>query len=194
MQDKLNGVDRDSLMATVNAVKADPAVGAFTFRLRNDWIGGGHNRSVIDDYVAGGSELHHARRFEVDNDEPPILLSEDRAPNPVEYVLHALAGCLTTTIVYHAAARGMKIASVKTRFEGDIDLRGFLGLSKEIRNGYREIRIVFDIEGDLTASQKAELMAMGQAYSPVFDIITNRVPVNCRLTDSDIANLAYAAE
>lgn len=96
-------------------------------------------------------------------------------------MLHALAGCLTTSLVYHAAARGLRVDAVRTRFEGELDLRGFLGLSREVRNGYQAIRALFEIEGDLTEAEKQELMQMGQAFSPVFDIVSNGVPVECRL-------------
>jgi uncharacterized OsmC-like protein len=98
-------------------------------------------------------------------------------------VLHALAGCLTTSLVYHAAARGIEVKGVTTRFEGDIDLRGFLGLSKDIRRGYKAIRVKFDIDADCNEDQKRELIAMGEAYSPVFDIVSNGVPVSCELAD-----------
>lgn len=112
-----------------------------------------------------------------------MLLSGDKGPNPVENLLHALAGCLTTSIIYHAAAKGMKVDAVRTRFEGDLDLRGFLGLSPEVRNGYQAIRAIFDIEGDLTPAQKREIMAMGPRYSPVFDVVSHGVPVTCMLAE-----------
>src|SRR5690606_30866371 len=119
-----------------------------------------------------------------------VLLSGDKAANPVEYVLHALAGCLTTTLVYHAAARGIAVEAVTTRFEGDLDLQGFLGLSKSVRNGFSAIRVAFSLEGDLTEAQKRELIAMAQEYSPVFDIVTNGVPVSVSLWDPATAMAA----
>lgn len=177
----VNGVDTAKLFATIDAVKADPSLAAFKFRLHNQWVGGGENRSRIDDFYGTGQELHHKQPFFLVNDEPEVLLSEDRGANPVEFVLHALAGCLTTALVYHAAARGIAVEGVTTRFEGDLDLRGFLGLSKEVRRGYSGIRVMFDIDADCDAAKKRELIAMAQAYSPVFDIVTNGVPVDCQL-------------
>lgn len=185
--DRMNGVDREALMATVAAVKATPEIGAFQFRLENEWVDGGLNRSRIDGFYGACQEMRHARAFEVVNDEPPVLLSGDQGANPVEFVLHALAGCLTTSLVYHAAARGMKVDAVRTRFEGDLDLQGFLGLRADVRNGYQQVRVAFEIEGDLSDAQKQELMALAQARSPVFDIVSHGVPVTCRLADTAAA-------
>lgn len=177
----INGVDRDKLFRTVDAVKADPSLAKFEFRLTNRWEDGGLNRSTIRDFHGTNQDIPHEHPFELTNDEPPVLLSEDRGPNPVENLLHALAGCLTTSMIYHAAAKGMKVDAVRTRFEGDLDLRGFLGLDPSVRNGYQAIRAIFDIEGDLTDDQKRELMEMGPRYSPVFDVVTHGVTVECRL-------------
>jgi uncharacterized OsmC-like protein len=190
MQDMMNGVDRQALRDTIAAVAAQPELAAFTFRLANRWVDGGENRSHIYGFHGTCTEHRRPVPFELVNDEPPVLLSGDKGPNPVEHVLHALAGCLTTSLVYHAAARGMKVDAVRTRFEGDLDLRGFLGLSKEVRNGYREIRTIFEIEGDLSEAEKAELMAMGQRYSPVFDIVSRGVPVRCMLAGSETSAAA----
>ncbi|MGF1626188.1 MAG: OsmC family protein [Alphaproteobacteria bacterium] len=187
MQDMINGVDRTALFATIDAVKADPQLARFEFRLQNEWMGGGLNRSTVTDFHGTRQEIAHETPFVLMNDEPPVLLSGDKGPNPVENLLHALAGCLTTSIVYHAAARGMKVAAVRTRFEGDLDLRGFLGLSPTVRKGYQGIRAVFDIEGDLTTEEKRALMAMGPAYSPVFDVVTNGTPVACTLAEDMVA-------
>jgi len=177
----MNGVDLDALTQTVEAVKGDPALGAFRFRLENRWAGGGANVSTIDAYSGAGQSFNRAQPFEVRNDEPPVLLSGDSAPNPVENLLHALAGCLTTSLVYHAAALGMKVDGVSTRFEGDLDLQGFLGLDDKVRNGFQQIRVVFDIKGDLDEVQKANLVKIAQERSPVFDSISNGVTVECGL-------------
>jgi uncharacterized OsmC-like protein len=186
----LNGVDRQQLFGTIEAVKSNPAIARFQFRLANQWINGGENQSRIDDFTGACEELRHARPFVLVNDEPPVLLSGDKAPNPVEYVLHALAGCLTTSMVYHAAARGIAIRGVSTRFEGDLDLRGFLGLSQEVRRGFEAIRVVFDIDADCDDAAKQELIAMAEAHSPVFDIVSNGVPVACRAAASGQAMAA----
>jgi len=183
MDNVINGVDRQKLFGTIEAIKADETLANFQFRVSNRWMEGGENRSQISDFYGAGSEMMHAQSFELTNDEPAVLLSRDTAPNPVEYVLHALAGCLTTSLIYHAAAHGIAVKGVSTRFEGDLDLRGFLGLSKDVRRGFKDIRVVFDIDADCDESQKRELIAMGQAHSPVFDIVSSGAPVHCTLAD-----------
>lgn len=178
----VNGVDRDALSATIDAINKDTGLAEFEFRLENEWVDGGYNKSTVRNFHGNNAEIDHLKPFVIYNDEPPVLLSKDQGPNPVENLLHALAGCLTTTLVYHAAANDMKVKSVRTRFEGDLDLRGFLGLTDKVRRGYRNIRAIFDIEGDLSAAQKKDLIEMAQRYSPVFDVVSNGVPVTCELS------------
>jgi len=177
----VNGVDLMRLHATIKAVREEPSLGAFTFRLANRWTDGGHNRSAVQGfYGAGQEDASRKVPFILDNDEPDVLLGADRAPNPVEYVLHALAGCLTTTLVYHAAAKGIAVKSVQTAFEGDLDLRGFLGLSDRVRNGYQEIRVTMKVVADCSDSEVDELVKLAQRHSPVFDIVSNPVKVAVR--------------
>jgi uncharacterized OsmC-like protein len=177
----INGVDRDAIFATIEAITSDAAISDFAFRCENHWVGGGENRSVIHGFRGAGAETSHAVPFVLVNDEPEALLSADRAPNPVEFVLHALAGCLTTSLAYHAAARGIEVGGIRTRLEGQLDLRGFLGMAPEIRRGFKEIRVEFEIEGNLDQAGKAELLAAAQQFSPVFDMLSNGVPVTCSL-------------
>jgi uncharacterized OsmC-like protein len=186
----VNGVDTEKLFGNIAAITADPALAKFQFRLVNQWVGGGENRSRIDDFYGTKQEMRHKQPFFLINDEPEALLSEDRGANPVEYVLHALAGCLTTGLVYRAAAQGIAVKHVATRFEGDLDLRGFLGISKEVRPGYSVIRIMMDIDADCDEAKKRELLAMVQTVSPVFDIVSNGVPVTCMLDDGTQAKAA----
>lgn len=183
MSNIMNGVDRDALFATIEAVQADTSIAAFNFRIENTWMGGGLNRTTVKDFYGAGETTEHQIEFEIWNDEPEVLLSGDKGPNPVENLLHALAGCLTTSMVYHAAARGISIDGVRTRFEGDLDLRGFLGLSEEVRNGYEAIQVVFDINSDMTTDQKRELVEIAMQRSPVFDVVTNGTPVTCVITE-----------
>lgn len=173
-----NGVDVTALFATIDAVKADTGLAEFRFRASNRWIDGGHNRSTIQSFYGCRQEdQSRSQPFVMDNDEPPVLLGADAGANPVEYVLHALAGCLTTTMVYHAAARGIEIGAVESELEGDLDLRGFLGLSDEVRKGYREIRVTLRVQ---SAADAAILKNLAQ-YSPVFDIVSRSVPVRLRV-------------
>ncbi|MDC1198889.1 OsmC family protein [bacterium] len=189
MQNIVNGVDRDALFATIDAVKQDPRLAAFEFRVENEWMGGGLNRTTVRDFYGTRQDVAHEQVFEVYNDEPPVLLSGDKGPNPVENLLHALAGCLTTSIVYHAAAQGRTVDAVRSRFEGNLDLRGFLGMSDEVRRGYTGIRVVFDIEGDFSVEEKRELIAMGPKFSPVYDVVTNGTNVACMIAE-DMTKIA----
>lgn len=178
----VNGVDIKRLYDTIQAVKENPSLGQFKFRSENEWIDCGHNRSTIKDfYGAGQEDTSRNKPFVMDNDEPDVLLGTDKGANPVEYVLHALAGCITTSLVYHAAARGIHIEGVSSTYEGELDLRGFLGIDPDVRRGYQNIKVTFDIKGDLTQEQKQELIALGQQFSPVFDTISNPVNVEVKL-------------
>jgi uncharacterized OsmC-like protein len=171
---RVNGVDIDRMGDTIKAINGNPGLAKFQFRASNRWITGGHNRTIIKEFYGAGQEDSTRRKpFVLDADEPPVLLSEDRAATPVEYVLHALAACLTTSLVYHAAARGIKIEEVESKLESDLDLRGFLGLSKDVRKGYQNIRVTFTVKSDASAEALRDLYR----YSPVFDIVSNPVPV-----------------
>ncbi len=178
----VNGVNVNQLFDTINAIKETPELANFKFRATNKWINGGHNRTTVSGFYGAGQEHTSEKRpFVIDAAEHPVLLGEDQGANPVEYVLHALAGCLTTSLVYNAAARGIKIDEVESRFEGDIDLRGFLALSEDVRNGYENIRVTFKIKADAPVEVLQELCELAQNRSPVFDIISNPVPIQVRL-------------
>jgi uncharacterized OsmC-like protein len=178
---RINGFSMDDIMGTVNAIQADPEIARFEFRVKNKWIDGGHNRSWIQDFYGGGQEDQSRMvPFVHDNSEPPILLGNNEGANPVEYILHGLAGCMTTTMVLHAAANGIMLTSVESRLEGDLDVQGFLGLNDKVRNGYQNIRVSFTIKGNLTDAEKQMLESFVQK-SPVFDIVTNSVPVSISL-------------
>ena len=173
----VNGVDLDRLSGTIEAVSADPALARFQFRAGNHWIDGGYSRTTIQGfYGAGQEDATRTEPFTVDSDEPPVLLGQNRAPNTVEYVLHALAACVSGTIVYHAAARGIALDGVETTIEGDLDLHGFLGLDSNVRPGYEQIRVTIKVAGDFDDDQFAELAGLTR-YSPVRDIVSNPVPV-----------------
>jgi uncharacterized OsmC-like protein len=173
----VNGVDLERLVATIDAVNADAKLARFEFRARNQWIDGGHSRTTIKDfYGAGQEDTSRTQPFVVDMDEPDVLLGRNQAANAAEYLLHALAGCLTGTIVYHAAARGIALESLECTLEGDLDLRGFLGLSDDVRPGYENIRATFRATGELDDDQLAELAGLTR-YSPIRDVVSNPVPV-----------------
>jgi uncharacterized OsmC-like protein len=173
-----NGVDTIQLFGTLDAVKADPSIARFQFRARNRWIGGAHNRSTIRDFYAANQEdTSRAREFVLDAGEPAILLGTDTGPNPAEYLLHALAACLTTSLVYVGAARGIHLTEVESTVTGDMDVRGALGLSSDVRNGFERIRVEFRVEGDAPDAKLREVVSRAQQRSAVFDMVTNGVPV-----------------
>jgi uncharacterized OsmC-like protein len=177
MPTRINGVDRDKLFQTIDQIKDTTSLAKFRFKIRNEWIDCGHNRSIVKTFHAAESDIEHALKFELDADEPAILLGTDKGANPVEYLLHALAACVTTSMVYHAAAKGITIEEVESTIDGDIDLRGFLGLDKKVRNGYQQIRMKFKLKADVSDDQLQELCRLGPQFSPVFDSITKGVPV-----------------
>lgn len=178
----INGFELESISNTVNAIKNDPATAKFEFRIKNDWIKAGHNRSYIKEFYGGGKEDEsRSKHFIFDNGEPPVLLGNNEGANPVEFVLHALAGCMTTTMVLHAAACGIPLEKISTEIEGDLDIRGYLGLDPNIRNGYQNVTVNLAVEGNLNKTDKEKLSQFCR-NSPVFDIISNSVPISVKLS------------
>lgn len=184
-----NGVDTTLLFATLDAVKGQPELAKFQFRASNRWLGGAHNRSTIRGfYGAGQEDTTRTREFVFDAGEPAVLVGTDTGANPAEALLHALAACLTTSLVYVAAARRIPLSSVESRLEGNIDLRGALGLSDQCRNGFQDITVTFKVTGDAPLETLRELVAQAQRRSAVFDIVSHGVPVlvTARLADTTL--------
>ena len=174
-----NGVDTEQLFGTLDLLGQTPSLGAFTFRATNRWLGGAHNRSTIRGFYGAGQEDEtRTEAFIVDAGEPAILLGTDTGPNPAEYLLHALAACLTTTLVYVAAARKVRLTHVESTLEGDMDVRGALGVSDTVRNGFSRIRVSFRVKGDAPEEKLREIVERAQQRSAVFDMVTNGVPVD----------------
>jgi uncharacterized OsmC-like protein len=187
-QKMINGVPVDRLMDTIEAVKQNPELGEFHFRAQSRWVNGGHYMSVIKDfYGAGREDTTRAEPFILHGDEPDVLLGKDNGPNPVEFILHGLAGCLSTTFIYYAAAQGVKIDEVEYSLEGDLDIRGFLGLSKEVRAGYENIRVKFHVKSDAPEEKLIELCKLAQLRSPVFNTLAEPVPVNVSMEKKQMA-------
>jgi len=179
-----NGVDTATLFATLDAVKAAPEAAKFQFRADNDWISGTHSRSTIHGFHGVGAERTHERTFQFDADHPAVLVGRDSGPTPVEFVLHALAACLTAGLANIAAARGVQLTQVRSTVSGDIDLNGILGLDPDVRNGYQNITVRFTVKGDAPAEKLRELVQQSQARSAVFDILTNQVPITIDVATS----------
>jgi len=174
----MNGVDTPTLLATINAVGAQPELAKFQFRAKSRWLSGTQSQSTMHGFFGAGGEHKHLTPYKATGDHPAVLCGADGGPTPVEWVLHALASCLTAGIANIASARGIELRKVEATIEGDIDLRGILGLSKEVRNGYQGIKVSFEIEGDASPDQLEQIVMQSKARSAVFDVLTNGVPVS----------------
>ena len=172
-----NGVDTATLFATLDAVKEMPAAAQFQFRAHNEWESGTHNRTTISDFFGVGEERSHEREFVFHADHPAVLVGRDHGPTPVEYVLHALAACLTAGLANIAAARGVTLTEVRSTVTGDIDLNGILGL-QPVRNGYQQVTVKFVVKGDAPEDVLRSLVEQSRNRSAVYDVITNGVPVD----------------
>ena len=172
-----NGVDTAALFATLDAVKAAPEAAQFQFRASNRWISGTHSQGTMDGFYGVGQELKHDKPFTYDVDHPHQLVGTDMGPSPVEYLLHALAGCLTAGIANIAAARGIELTEVSSTVEGDIDLNGVLGLDPNARNGFQGIKVSFDIKGNAPEEKLRALVERSKDRSAAYDVLTNGVPV-----------------
>ena len=177
----VNGINVDELFGTIDAIKNQPELAKFQFRASNKWVNGSNNRTTINGLYGAGQEHERENPFVLEKDEPQVLLGTDRGANPVEYALTALAGCLTTTLVCFAAAQGIELNEVESKFEGDADLRGFLGLDENVRNGCDNIRITFNIKSDAPKEKIEELVELAQNRSGVFDMLANKVPISVEL-------------
>jgi uncharacterized OsmC-like protein len=172
-----NGVDTATLFATLDAVKATPEIAKFQFRATNRWVSGTHNQSTIHGFYGAMQEMTHQQAHVYDADHPAVLVGADNGPTPVEFVLHALAACLTAGLANIAAARGVNLESVESTVEGDIDLLGILGLSDEVRNGYQGIKVSFKVRGD-DPEKLRRVVEQSRKRSAVYDVVTNGVPVS----------------
>lgn len=174
----VNGIKVDVLTETVSAIKGNPELGKCKFRARNKWLGATHNCSTISSFYGAKQEISHKQAFELHADEPAILAGEDEGANPVEHLLNALAGCVTTSMVAHAAVRGIHIEALESELEGDIDLRGFLGLADDVPKGYTNIRVKFKVKTDPDNMKK--LMSLVE-FSPVYNTLIHGVKVDIQI-------------
>lgn len=174
----LNGVDVPTLFATLDAVRAQPQIADFQFRAHNTWVSGTHNRTTIQGFSGAGQEdTSRTAGFVYDADHPPVLVGANHGPTAVEFLLHAIAACLTHGIANIAAARGITLHRVESKVEGDIDLLGVLGLDPQVRNGYRQIRVAFEIEGDASPAELEALVTRSRDRSAVYDVLTEGTEV-----------------
>lgn len=174
----MNGIDMDTLQGTVQAIEQEPELGKCRFRASNRWTGGTQNSTTITGFYGAKQEITHKQTFELHADEPPILAGGDDGANPVEHLLNALASCVTTSMVAHAAVRGIRIEELESELEGDIDLRGFLGLSRDVPRGYTDIRIKFKVKADVDNMERLKRLT---EFSPVFNTITQGARVDIQV-------------
>jgi uncharacterized OsmC-like protein len=179
----VNGVSVTKLLQSTEAVKNDTALSKFKFQAKGKWIFGAHIQTSIDDYYGASQTYNRAQPFVYDGDEPAVLFGTDLAANPLEYVLVALNGCLTTALVYNASAQGIYLEEVESTLEGNMDVRGAMGLSKEVRNGYENIKVSFRVKSSAPKEKIKELIEVAQMRSPVFDILSNPTPIEVTLQE-----------
>lgn len=173
-----NGVDVNQVMNVIGEIEKDSSYAKFQWRAQNKWITGALCRSQIQDFFAGNEEDKTRKDpFILDADEPCIAAGKDTAPNSMEIILHALAACLTGTLVYHAAVRGITIESVESSYTGDMDVRGLFGLSEDVRKGFNKVVVNMRVKSNATKEELTE-MAL---YSPVYDVISNSLPAEFNL-------------
>ena len=173
-----NGLNLEQMVGTIDALKNDPSLAQFEFRASNQWLNGGENCSTIQGfYGAGAEDESRTEAFVFTNGEPPVLLGNNEGANPVEFLLHALAGCVTTTTVLHAAARGIEIRKLSTELTGTIDVQGLLALDDSVAVGYESIRIAMDIEADCSDEELNDLLSFARDHSPVCSTVCKPVPV-----------------
>lgn len=164
---EVNGVAIDRLAETIRQVRDRPELGAFEFRVKNEWERGGHSKTSVEAFHGVEQENEHRTKFDLEADEHQLLLGRDLAPNPVEHLLNALVTCLTGALVYQAAARGIRIDKIESHVEGTIDLRGFLGIERDVPKGYQNIKCTFRVASDAPAAVLRECAE----FSPVYNTL-----------------------
>lgn len=175
----VNGIDVDGVKKAVDMLRSDTEAGFFSFRARNRWVNGAHCASTIQDFcVSGLMDTTRSKPFVMEADEPKVLMGEDYGPNATEALLHALASCLNATFMFNAAAHNVKIDELELDMEGQLDLRGFLGVSADVRNGFEHISVHFKVKSDAPMDQIKELCELAQKRSPVFDMVSHPTPVH----------------
>jgi uncharacterized OsmC-like protein len=177
----VNGINVDQLSGTIDNIRENPEIARFKFRATNQWVAGTHNQATVKDFFGALKEDSSRDPMVFEIDEPPVLCGTNLGVNPVEFLLVALSGCLTTSMIAHAAARGIEIRKVESRYEGDLDVRGFLGMSDDVPVAYQKIGVYFKIDADMPEDRKEELVEMAKKYSPVYNSITKPISVSVQL-------------
>jgi uncharacterized OsmC-like protein len=175
-----NGVNVQALLDARNALTDAPAAADFTWRASNEWVWGTHSKTTIEQFSGLGEEHAHKSTFSYEADHPEVFAAEDKAPTPVEFLLVGLSSCLTAGVAAVAQNRGIQLKSVECTIEGGMNVLGILGGDPEVRNGFSDIRVNYQIDADATPDEIAAIVAQSQKRSAVFDAITN--PTNVSVT------------
>ena len=168
-----NGVNVQALLDARTALVDAPEAAQFTWKASTEWVGGTHSHSEVTEFFGLGGDQSHRKTFSFDADHPEVFASEDNGATPVEFVLVGLASCLTAGVAAVAQNRGIQLNSVKATIEGDMDVLGILGGDPEVRNGFNDIKVKYDIDADASQEDIEALVAQSQKRSAVFDVITN---------------------
>jgi uncharacterized OsmC-like protein len=168
-----NGVNVEALLAAREALRGAPQAAKFTWRASCKWQNGTHSQTSVSGFHGLGEEQKHKTEFSFEADHPEIFASEDLGITPVEYVLVGLASCLTAGVAAVAQNRGIQLRSVEAKLEGTMDIQGILGIDSDVRNGYDDIKVTFDIDADASKKEIEAIVAQSQKRSAVFDIVAN---------------------
>lgn len=174
-----NGIDLERVAGIIDMIRADPELARFRFRARNRWVGGSENRSTVFDFDGlGDTRITRHKPFEFTNAEPPALLGHDESASALEFLLHALAGSITTTFVLRAAALGIAVDSLFTEVEGEIDVRGMLGVEDAPPSGYEHVRVIIDVTANCTDAVVTEIIEFARMHAPVCGALMQPVTVD----------------
>ncbi len=176
-----NGVNVEALIGAREALTEAPEAARFTWRATSAWVNGTHTRSKVKGFHGLGEEQNHHKEFTFDSDHPEVFAAEDQGATPVEYVLVGLAGCLTAGVASVAQNRNIQLRKVTATMEGKMDLQGILGIDGDVRNGFDDVTVRFDIDADASAEEIEALVAQSQKRSAVFDIVTNPTQVTVQV-------------
>jgi len=168
-----NGVNVEALLAAREALKSAPEAAKFKWRASCKWLNGTHSETKIKEFDGLGQGQQHKTEFSFDADHPEIFASADLGITPVEYVLVGLASCLTAGVAAVAQNRGIQLRSVEAKLEGSMDIQGILGIDADVRNGYDDIKVTFNIDADASKKDIEALVAQSQKRSAVYDLVTN---------------------
>ena len=169
----LNNINIAGLSEYANEVKQDNTEGKATYGVELKWESGTKTVVKTKNMVLGKHKI--IRNFNFTIDEPTQLLGVNSAPNPAEYMLGGLAGCMAVTFMTGATAMNINVDQLNLEIEGELDLKGFLGLDTNANPGFPELKFIFHVKGNGTQEQYKKLMDRVSKHSPNFNTIQNEV-------------------